>query len=126
MANILVVDDEEDLRELLNDLLVGHGHTVTLAANGSQGIACLARPAHGFDLVITDMYMPERDGLEVVMTCARQKLPVIAMSGGGSERAAHFDALPTASLLGAVTTIHKPFTMEYMAAVVDTVLKLQG
>ena len=123
MASILVCDDEEELRELLEESLRQAGHHVTLAANGHQAILALSDPDARFALVITDMYMPERDGLEVVMACAKRKLPVIAMSGGGNDRVAGYDALPTAELLGAVTTVHKPFSLDYLAAIVDTVLK---
>lgn len=125
VASILVVDDEPDLRELLFESLVQSGHQVTLAANGHEAILALSDPAAGFALVITDMYMPERDGLEVVMACAKRKLPVIAMSGGGNDRVAGYDALPTAELLGAVTTVHKPFSLDYLSAIIETVLKRQ-
>lgn len=125
VAKILVVDDEEELRELLEESLRQAGHQVTCAANGHMAIVALSDPSADFQLVITDMYMPERDGLEVVMHCKKKKLPVIAMSGGGNDRVAGYDALPTAELLGAVTTVHKPFSLDYLSAIVETVLKRQ-
>lgn len=78
---IPVIDDDADMRELLEQTLKAAGYEVAVAANGWQGIdQCRASPA---DLVITDVYMPNQEGLETIMELHQRfpELPVIAMSG---------------------------------------------
>src|ERR1041385_1718826 len=82
MARILVIDDDEDVRETVRRTLESRGHTVKLAGDGSLGLAALAEDAP--DLVITDVFMPRQDGIETLreLRKAFPKLKVIAMSGG--------------------------------------------
>jgi CheY-like chemotaxis protein len=110
--SILVVDDQEDLREILQAKLRAAGYHVVTAGNGREAIAALAGAK--FDLVLTDVLMPEQDGVELVI--AMRKLPgappVIAMSGGGRVAAAEY--LRIARGLGAVAIIEKPFSDEQL------------
>jgi len=119
MRSILVIEDDENLRELLEQLLTAAGYNVRTAADGKQGASlCQATPP---DLVITDIYMPNRDGLEVIMDL-RQHCPqtrIIAISGQITTK----NMLPAASTLGAVRTLAKPFQPQELLAAVEEVLR---
>jgi CheY-like chemotaxis protein len=114
----LVVDDDPSIRSSLGKLLTTAGHEVILAENGLEATR-LWREA-GPDLVILDLFMPEKDGLETLMELRKQtpRLAIIAMSGGARQ----MDLLPEAKLLGASRTIEKPFTAAAMMALVDSAL----
>ena len=82
MAKILIIDDEPYMRELLSRVLMRNGHTVVVAAEGSEGERYFAKdPA---DLIITDLMMPGQDGIETItrMRRDRPEVGIIAMSGG--------------------------------------------
>jgi two-component system response regulator (stage 0 sporulation protein F) len=86
MATILIIDDEEIIRVLLRSALEEVGYEVTEAANGREGLELYRRrPA---DLVITDIIMPELDGLDMLLELTREFLhaKVIAISGAGGEK----------------------------------------
>lgn len=120
MPRILVIEDDDEVRDLLESLLTREGHVVATAANGKQGVAAfLAAP---FDLVITDIIMPEKDGIEAIMDLRRGRpdLKLIAISGGG--RAEPENYLHSAQLLGANRTLRKPFTNEAIVAAVKELL----
>jgi two-component system response regulator (stage 0 sporulation protein F) len=107
MATILIIDDEEGIRALLRTTLEAAGYEVTEATNGRQG---LERYRHSpTDLVITDILMPELNGLDLLLELTREFLhaKVIAISGVGGEK----NVLDSAKLLGARRTFHKPFNM---------------
>ncbi len=120
MARILLVDDDPDFRRMLQQTLVHFGHTVIEAANGRAGVA-LFRQA-GADLVITDMVMPEQDGLEVLLALRREQPPVkfIAISGGGPVSAAEY--LKIATILGATRVLTKPIVAAALRAAIDEAL----
>src|SRR5690349_994065 len=83
MARILIIDDETALRLWLRVVLEGAGHQVVDAPDGTAGLQALRRqPA---DLVLCDVFMPERDGLETIRALRREfpHVRVVAMSGGG-------------------------------------------
>ena len=106
-ATILIIDDEESLRALLRTTLEGAGHEVTEAPNGRIGLALYRfRPT---DLVITDILMPEMNGLDMLLELTREFLhaKVIAISGAGEEQ----NVLDVAKLLGARRTFRKPFSL---------------
>ena len=114
MAKILLIDDNEPIRTLLREVLYSFGHAVTEAANGRDGLKHCADA----DLVILDIFMPEQDGIEVLMALRQRQtaVKVIAISGGGGQSAG--DNLHTARLLGAAKTLQKPFSVvDFMAAV---------
>ena len=114
MATILIIDDEEIIRVLLRSALQAEGYEVTEAVNGRQGLALYRR--RPVDLVITDIVMPELNGLDMLLELTREFLDakVIAISGAGEEK----NVLDVAKLLGARQTFQKPFNMsQFLGAV---------
>ncbi len=112
MARILIIEDDNEVREYLESVLSRAGYQVISAGNGKEGVALFRKdPA---DLVITDIIMPEKDGIETIMDLRRanSNLKVIAISGGG--RAEPENYLHSARLLGANRTMKKPFTNQEM------------
>ncbi len=120
MARILIIDDDESIRSLLQLMLERIGHTTEVAANGREGLEKIREA--GFDLVITDLIMPEKEGIKTIQELRRTHpaLKIIAMSGGG--RIGSHDYLPLARLLGASRTLPKPFDSDQLAAAVTEVL----
>ena len=116
MASILIIDDSPSIRAFLEQTLAGAGHMLTTASDGRQGLATLQKQR--FDLVITDIFMPEADGIETIRSASI--LPrVIAISSKDSI----MNLLPAAKILGAMRTLQKPFTAEQLLAAVSTVLQ---
>src|SRR5581483_8993403 len=117
VERILIVDDEAAIRGILRDTLEGEGFTVVEASDGA--VAMQRWREQPVDLVITDILMPEKDGLEVIREIRRAApgTKVIAMSGGGGPRAP-IRFLDMAGRLGATRTIEKPFAI---TAFLDTV-----
>ncbi|HVO00652.1 MAG TPA: response regulator [Candidatus Cybelea sp.] len=105
---ILVVDDDADLRDSLVCMLEAFGHRVITAADGAEGLRAVQ--AEHPDLVVTDIYMPESDGLELLtkLNSADVSVPVIVLSGGTVDRGL-FDPLESARKLGAAAVFAKPF-----------------
>lgn len=105
MKRILVIDDDPELREVLSRALSQVGYDVATASDGRQA-SVLYRGSIP-DIVITDIYMPDKDGLETLMELRRDfpGVKVIAISGGIS----HENILHVASALGASRTLVKPF-----------------
>lgn len=118
MAHILIIEDDRELRETLRALMIAEGHSVTSACSGQEARVALdwKQPP---DLVITDIYMPDRDGLEVINDLRHQQLntKIIAISGGGGA-----GVLAMASALGASQVLAKPFQPEELIEVVKKVL----
>jgi signal transduction histidine kinase len=113
-GRLLVVDDEADMREVLADVLTGRGHSVTLAGGGREALAWLERG--GFDLVITDLGMPDVNGWDVANAAkaGQADLPVLLLTGWA-------DAAGTAA--GRVdAVIRKPFDMTKLADAVSAAL----
>ncbi len=121
MERILVVDDDANIRSSVAAALDHGGYTVATAANGRQAIAIhLEAPV---DLIIIDIFMPEKDGLETIMEL-RQGFPdmkIIAMSGRGAT--ASKDYLEAAKAFGADAALSKPFSYSYLRR---TILGLGG
>jgi DNA-binding response OmpR family regulator len=122
MAKILVIDDDEAVCEVLELILSRHGHTVLRAANGEQGLDLFYNEE--FDLVITDILMPEKEGVETIreMRQADPDVRIIAISGGGSLRAEEY--LVFAKKFGADATLVKPIDRAVLLTTVDSVLAL--
>ncbi|MCS6898044.1 MAG: response regulator [Nitrospira sp.] len=119
MASILIVDDEEPIRTLLRRILEEDGHRVREAATGTVALALYREdPA---DLVITDILMPERDGMDVLLALTREFLDakVIAMTGVNDEQ----PLLRVAKLFGARQVVKKPFTIEAIRRLVRLTLE---
>ncbi len=116
MARILVIDDDMKLRLLLVRILENAGYEVMEASNGR--IALEMQRENPAELIITDIFMPEKEGTEFIvdMSIEFPEVKVIAISGGGS--IADIDFLSLAENLGAVKTFQKPFKqVEILAAV---------
>jgi len=120
MARILIVEDDPALREVLQLTLGRAGHTVLAAADGREA-AALYR-TQPLDLVVTDIYMPNADGLEILLDLRahHQALKIIAISG----QIVRGNMLPVAASLGASRTIAKPFQPHELITAVNEVLGL--
>jgi DNA-binding response OmpR family regulator len=114
---ILVIDDEPALRELIRRMLEPAGHQVIEAPDGKAGMK--AFKAQQFDVVVTDVVMPEKEGIETIMEMRRlnQTMRIVAISGGG--RIKNMDFLKLARGLGADATLPKPFRKDELLAVVE-------
>jgi DNA-binding response OmpR family regulator len=114
MPRILVVDDDPTVRGALCTLLQRAGYETIEAVDGRAA----SRMLDGLDLVITDLLMPEVDGVDLIGQMRKEgsTLPVIAMSGGGKVDSKSY--LDVAKALGAVATIAKPFELEHLLATV--------
>lgn len=121
MARILVIDDEDLVRFTVEQILIAAGHVVATAENGAAGVR--RQREIPFDLVITDIMMPERDGIETIRALKAEfpNLPIIAISGGG--RMGNLNYLEMVKDFGVASTIPKPFTPEDILARVDTALR---
>lgn len=120
MKRILVIDDDEQLRALLSQILERAGFEITEASNGAEGLKSFrATPA---DLVITDLIMPGKEGVETIIELRREfpQIPLIAISGGG--RKGPNDYLNIAKQLGARQTVCKPFSRDEILLAVREVL----
>lgn len=120
MANILLVDDNAGLLKMQAEFLRDAGHTVATAANGKEAMRVVQRGS--FDLVVTDLVMPEKEGIETIIELRRKfpALKIIAMSGGGRVDAK--DYLDIARKLGAARTLAKPFSGKELVEAVAQVL----
>lgn len=109
MAHILVIEDNESFREMLVQMLALDQHRVTVAQDGEVGLRLSqqVRP----DLIITDILLPHKDGIEIIMALAQQEnaTPIIAISGGRRAISAEFN-LESAALMGIKASLAKPFT----------------
>lgn len=101
-------------------MLEGSGHEVAVAAQGAEGLTLFGE--HPVDLVITDIFMPEKEGIETILELRHQspQTKIIAISGGG--RAGNLDISATAKNLGAHQTLAKPFARQELLDAVNAVL----
>jgi CheY-like chemotaxis protein len=121
MPRILVIDDEPLIRSTVVTILTREGFSVEAASDGVAGIAMFHKNPP--DVVITDMFMPNKDGIEIVMELKRSSYPrtkIIAMTGGGQTRM--MEVASAAKLLGANHILHKPFERESLLAAVYAAL----
>ena len=123
MARILVIDDDALLRGAIRVALESTGYEVIEAADGDAGLRL--HREQGADLVVVDLFMPERDGLEVIraMRAEAPGAKIIAMSGGSSLR---LDLLDAAAAFGASRTLQKPFRPNALLTVVRELLGERG
>ena len=120
MARILVIDDNEMVRDVLSDLLEAEGHQVRTATEGRGGLALLAD--FTADIVITDILMPGQEGIETIqeLRANNPDTKIVAISGGGTRYGLSF--LDMAEKLGAHATLSKPIDAKELAAVVERLL----
>lgn len=120
MPRILIVDDEPQLRTVLRKILEREGHTVVEAPDGRHGLRLWRDQP--IDLVLTDIYMPEKDGIELLVAIrqTRRKTKIICMTGA-SERGL-WNLNPAAEIMGADRTLSKPFEKEALLSTIIDVL----
>lgn len=113
---VLLIDDNADLTSMLSLCLQADGMEVTVASNGESGLAALE--GHPVDVVVTDLFMPDKDGIETIVELRKRhpEVKIVVMSGfttvGGT------DYLGVAREIGAVTTLKKPFDPAELTRVV--------
>ncbi len=117
LAHILVIDDDPILRQVIRLALEAAGHTVLRGENGRKAVESIEH--EHIDLLITDILMPEMDGVETVRAVRRVQpnLPIIAISGGGPGNVA--DYLGLARVFGATATLTKPIHPEELLQLVS-------
>lgn len=116
MTRILLIEDDTALRRMLYYDLIAAGYAVAEAVHGADGLMQLRQ--NPVDLVITDMLMPEMDGVETIQQLRRSfpDIKIMAISGGGLASPDHY--LRIAKKLGADKTLKKPFTFPELLDVV--------
>jgi DNA-binding response OmpR family regulator len=120
MARILVIDDDHAVRLTIQTFLERAGHEVVCASDGDQGLRAFVSVSP--QLVITDIIMPNKEGIETIMQIRAHDAttPIIAMSGGG--RVGNGDFLKMATRLGADQVLAKPFDRHELTAAVHRLL----
>lgn len=121
MSRILLIEDDDVAREMLRKLLEDSGHEVIEAADGAVGTALYrASPA---DVVITDIVMPEKEGIETIMELRREfpDVKIIAVSGGGA-RLSRDSCLRAAEVAGAHRIFAKPLNVSGLLSAVSELL----
>jgi len=124
MARLLIIDDAADLRTTLRDILEAQGYEVIEASNGREGLQrYLLAP---LDLVITDLLMPEQEGMETIQAMRRvhRQVKIIAITGGG--HTGRMDFLEAAAVLGAQRTLRKPFRQGELLTAVRELMQGEG
>ena len=118
MAEILIIDDEVSIRRLLVRVLNNAGHTVHEASNGEEGLELFHQVNP--ELVITDIVMPDMEGIEVIRRVRQEAptVPILAISGSGTPV-----YLRAATTLGATAALAKPFEIAELLAVVGRLLE---
>lgn len=121
MRRILLVDDHLEFLDIQRGLLEEAGYSVVTATNGFKALAAVETQT--FDLVITDIIMPGKEGLETIMELRRRYplLKIMAMSGGGMLGPCNY--LELAAKFGAVHSLQKPFSPTTLLDAVATVLE---
>lgn len=120
MRRILVIEDDRIARDVIARALRNAGYDVHTATDGGEGLIVWAKEHP--DLIVTDLHMPNVDGLEAILALRARgaTIPIIAVSGGDSHRS--FLALESANDLGATTVLEKPFDPQQLVAVVAKAL----
>ena len=121
MAKLLIIDDEEDIREMLRIMLKRAGYEALTAPNGSAA-AKLLEAGEEIDLIITDVVMPEVDGIATIIETKKKRpgMKIIAISGGGVIPPETY--LEMAGKLGAARTFTKPLQIKEVLAAVKELL----
>jgi CheY-like chemotaxis protein len=117
---ILVIDDEESMRQIVREMLELEGYVVETVTNGKEGLQLYLKKPH--DLVITDIFMPEMEGLETIRELHRHSpnVKIIAISGGGERGLLNF--LSYAKRFGALRALEKPFSVKALLTAVSELL----
>ena len=120
MPDILIIDDEYQIRKMLKLLLEDEGYEVHEASNGKEGIKLVRQ--HLPSLAIVDIFMPEKEGLETIQELRRDypELKIIAISGGSKQGIIGF--LECAERFGADKTLSKPFEPPHLISMIEELL----
>ena len=120
MGHVLVVDDDADVRAVVGKVIAKLGHHVWDVADGAEALELLKTTP--FDLIISDVYMADMDGMELLVRIQQLELgvPVVVISGGGFKP--REEVLKMAAACGAVATLDKPFTLEQLRDTVEPLL----
>jgi DNA-binding response OmpR family regulator len=120
MPRILIVEDDDELAGFLSEKLQERGYEIVTAPDGVQALKTLE--TQSFDLVLTDIVLPEKEGVQTIREIKQinPNLPIVAMSGGGIGSSNLY--LDLARFAGASRTIPKPFTIGELLAVIEDVL----
>ena len=121
---ILVIDDEPTALDVIRKVLLHAGYEVLVAENGQEGVELFRQDP--CDLVVTDMVMPVKDGLQTILDLRVEapELPIVAISGGGNISKERY--LAVAGYLDRVVTVGKPFTVDTLTAAVEQLLEDDG
>ena len=121
MAKILIIDDDPTILGVFKRFLEAKGHSVDVAANGQEGLDIVSKTP--MDLIVTDIMMPDKDGLEVLIDMRKDHpdVPVIAISGG--MHVMPIDFLPLAKKFGACKVLYKPIELEDLHAAIEEALE---
>lgn len=121
MARILVVDDDDEFLAVLGSVLERAGHQVQQASDGQKAIDLYRK--HASDIVITDLVMPEKEGIQLIVELRRlnSRVKIIAISGAGKDLQGEY--LKMAQLLGAKRVLTKPFSGPAILKAVSEVLE---
>jgi len=122
MPLILLVDDDDQFRDMVQAMLERLNHTVVIARNGNEALTCFCQQTP--DLVITDLIMPDKEGLQTIreLRHGTAGVKIIAMSGGGRTTPTAY--LKIAASMGAVACLAKPFSMQQLREAIDSALSL--
>ncbi len=120
MKHILIIDDESQIRLMLRKLLEAEGYGVTVAPNGKEGIRLYNE--NPMDLIITDLIMPEKEGIETIMELKKKHpdIKIIAMSGGGKNLSDGY--LLLAKKMGAMKTFEKPIRKKALLEAISNLI----
>ncbi len=124
MAHVLVVDDDADVRNVVRRVVTKLGHRVWDVSDGQEALRLLETSA--MDLIISDVYMADMDGMELLVRIRQLDLdvPVVVISGGGFR--SKKEVLEMATACGAVATLDKPFTVEALRKTLEPLLPPPG
>ena len=119
MAQILVIEDETNVLRLIISIVENAGHQAISATNGSEGVEAYRQ--HQVDLVITDIMMPQKDGVETIRELKRDNphAKIIAITGYRGQ----YNRLPAAQYVGAQRTLVKPFSQADLVTALEELLE---
>ena len=123
MARILIIDDDQWILKVFQQILESAGHEVVTAADGQEGIDIYRQEQDRIDLVLTDMVMPVKDGLKLIMEMEKEfgDVKIIAISGGGVIEPERY--LTLAESIGTRKTLKKPVSKEELLGAVEETLR---
>ena len=121
MKRILIIEDDPALSQYLSDILAKAGYEVSAAVNGFKGLEAIS--ANPPDLIILDIFMPEKDGLEVLMELRRRSHKLRVLVTSGKQHLLSGSSLQLAAKLGASATLAKPFTPKELLSQVAKLLE---